>query len=876
APGWSASCGGPLLLRALRPPHEADQPGAGDTPQTSRRVRADAPAPAIATSSRPGSPGTRGPAADPVASGPGAPVPNAAPQLRGGASTHTAAVLGTPAPAVQRAGATGSRAAVTPAAPDRAPAPPRFPLVRRIAMVPDASASRGASAGGAAPSPSGPPVQRSAAHPYGSTGSTSAPAATGARPGRNGGATPADDTAGTAAVRPRAVGRTLTVARVPATPRRRVAAIRPAPARTAPVTTTAVQRAESRGPLGTRDADTPVRGAESRTPLTAPLTELPSTVTPSDRSTAAHGPALPVVQRRAEPAAAGGATPHNGGPNTTPQDRAEKPATPAKPTVQRRADSSAEGAATPGNGAAKPSTQRPAEPAAGPGTPVQRPGSRPPLGMPFTELHSTATPSDHPATAPAPAPVMPVVQRQAEPDSGPPKPAPERRAEPMAQRHAEPPARGAAPPDSGGPKPTAQRRTEPAAGPGTPVQRAGSRLPLGAPLTEPPTTVTPSGRPAAAPAPAMPVVQRQAEPAAEGGATPRNGGPNSSPQQRAERPTAPATAMPQRQAEPATGPDAAVQRTAGPAAGPGTPVQRAGSRPPLGAPLTELPATAVPSGRPAGAPAPAPAMPVVERQAEPGAVQRTAGPAAGPGTPVQRAGSRPPLGAPLTELPATAVPSGRPAGAPAPAPAMPVVERQAEPSAGAAPQLRPGSPAEATHGSGPGRSASRVRTGLGAPLPSLPPSAAPPASPSYRSRAPRPASPADVQRAPAPGAPATGHTRLLGAGDVQRRRGGGPGAPSGSARPVPLVVARSVTDRTAGDATAAPSASRTLQLLAARPLPLGTRDMGSAAAPAPRPAGRPVVAARWPAPSAPQVQRAAGDGLRGGHVVRPAPGPRYA
>ncbi|MEY2271406.1 hypothetical protein AB8A24_20580, partial [Streptomyces sp. BF23-19] len=78
------SGGGPLLLRALRQPPEADRPGAGDTPQISRRVSPDAPAPATA-SSRPSSPGTRGPAADPVVSGPGAPVPNAASPSRGGA-----------------------------------------------------------------------------------------------------------------------------------------------------------------------------------------------------------------------------------------------------------------------------------------------------------------------------------------------------------------------------------------------------------------------------------------------------------------------------------------------------------------------------------------------------------------------------------------------------------------------------------------------------------------------------------------------------------------------------------------------------------------------------------------------------------------------
>lgn len=104
---------------------------------------------------------------------------------------------------------------------------------------------------------------------------------------------------------------------------------------------------------------------------------------------------------------------------------------------------------------------------------------------------------------------------------------------------------------------------------------------------------------------------------------------------------------------------------------------------------------------------------------------------------------------------------------------------------------------------------------------------------------------------------------------------GGPGAPRGAAHPIPLVVARSVTDKTAGDAAAPAVAPRTLQLLADRPLPVGTGDMGSAAAPAPRQASRPVVAARWPAPSAPQaaapgqVQRTA-DGQRGTTTPTPA------
>ncbi|MFD9343391.1 hypothetical protein ACFWBY_17510, partial [Streptomyces sp. NPDC060049] len=286
--------------------------------------------------------------------------------------------------------------------------------------------------------------------------------------------------------------------------------------------------------------------------------------------------------------------------------------------------------------------------------------------------------------------------------------------------------------------------------------------------------------------------------------------------------------------------------------------------------------------------------------------------------------------------------------------AMPTVQRQAEPGAD-----RPA----------PGHSTPRVRTGLGAPLPALPPSAAVPTSPSSRSA--RPASPAGVRRALAPTDAArpqgpSVHAPLLGARDTQRRTGepsaasgpggrrnsepiaasaaSGPGGAAGApplgrrttatspdlptpmstapsparpgtptrprrtdrpsparvAGPPPLVVARPVTDRSATPhheraTPAAPFAPRTLQLLAARPLPLGTRDMGSAAAPAPRPASRPVVAARWPGSStAPRQVDRASDGPRGtaaptpartsgsvspgrsprpAHTVRPAPSP---
>ncbi|MFB7172540.1 hypothetical protein ACFCYM_17180, partial [Streptomyces sp. NPDC056254] len=176
----------------------------------------------------------------------------------------------------------------------------------------------------------------------------------------------------------------------------------------------------------------------------------------------------------------------------------------------------------------------------------------------------------------------------------------------------------------------------------------------------------------------------------------------------------------------------------------------------------------------------------------------------------QRMRSRAPLGEPLTQLPPTAVPANPPSGP-------------------------------------------RVRSGIGAPLPSMPARAAVPAVPA------------------APTAPSAAKGPAGARPPVQRATA----APRRSG-PVPLVAARAV-----GGAGAARVAPPSLQLLAARPLTLGTQDaagMGSAPAAAPRPASRPVVPARWATPSAPSaasaaapqqpVQRASAPAAR-----TPAPGP---
>ncbi|MFD2120220.1 hypothetical protein ACFSNO_12250 [Streptomyces cirratus] len=163
--------------------------------------------------------------------------------------------------------------------------------------------------------------------------------------------------------------------------------------------------------------------------------------------------------------------------------------------------------------------------------------------------------------------------------------------------------------------------------------------------------------------------------------------------------------------------------------------------------------------------------------------------------PVQRAGSRAPLGAPLAELPPTAVPSAPGAAAAAagsaPAPAMPVVQRQAEPDNGA---RRHADRPEAPRGpGGPGGAKPRVRSGLGAPLPSLPPTASVPA-------AARPLSRADVQRALAPE-----HASLLGEGSGVQRRTAEPSTAPASTAPAspaaPPLVQRATTPQATGTGT---------------------------------------------------------------------------
>ena len=569
------------------------------------------------------------------------------------------------------------------------------------------------------------------------------------------------------------------------------------------------------------------------------------------------------------------------------------------------------------------------------------------LPAPSPPVQRAARPGTDPVVAPAgtgrptAAPALPPVRRVsvlpvvAAAGGGMSRPAPEApsgtggrtTSGPVVQRAAAQPARDGGQPEVSrpavrpgpvGPSLTAARRPSgpvrrvtalrPLATP-APVQRA----PLGTSPSELPSTAAPlaHGAPtpaphAAASGPALPVVQRQAEDAADTADTPR---------------------------------------------------RYEASRAPLGTSSGELPSTAAPSAEDAPAPhaaASGPALPVVQRQAEDAADTADTprryddGPTGTAHSAPDGARVRGGLGAPLSALPPSADLTGTAASTgPAPGPALPVVQRQTD-STTSTQQPHNHGPKGTAHGTPDG---ARVRGGLGAPLSALPPSADLPGTT---------ASAPDVQRAPArqdrgsratPAAPAAdrGGTSpgaapgawgadapLLGAGEVQRRladhssAGGAtpqgpadhasgpatplvtpsPAAPAGtegpagdagtvgppavkssgrrtptSASPAPVVVARAAAEAAGGDrphsarpltvtrsgAHSAPAAPRTLQLLPARPLALSTRAPEGVTPPAAvRPGGRPVVAARWPgAPAA----SPGGTAPTAGAPARPTPHP---
>lgn len=391
-------------------------------------------------------------------------------------------------------------------------------------------------------------------------------------------------------------------------------------------------------------------------------------------------------------------------------------------------------------------------------------------------------------------------------------------------------------------------------------------------------------------------------------------------------------------------PAAPTQRTVSPG-----PAPRTAARAPLGAPLSELPptssplaadATAVPPALSTGS-APGPALPVVQRRSEgtagtpapyaggskgtvPVVPDGTANRADAPGRASGRrstARARGGLGAPLSELPPSAGPAGSTvSGARAPrtvpgpdvqrapvrqdrssgpTPALPTTDRdrtrtedapRASPLAAPLAQAGGGSDAPLLSARDvqprltPSTGASDVQRRL-----AVGSSTAGTALPVPTDHADGPAGPlVTPSRAAAPSHPAgegptgtTGTGRSAGTTSATGTAGTAGARTTSTGGPRPFAVTRVGTH----SAPTAPR-TRTLSLLAARPLRLNTRAPEDVATPAAsRSGGSPVVAARWPgtpaphrsgpaqhssgpfsvAPAAPQVQRSAA-----GH---PGPGP---
>ncbi|MFF8031543.1 hypothetical protein [Streptomyces sp. NPDC016626] len=391
APQATRTGGGPLLLRSLRPEgadgpqggaSDAGAPDAGasasDTPGGPARPSAGR-APRVARRTRPGErrSGTASSGSVPSGSVPpgSAPVvarrggdgaagkgrPGDVPQSRGLTSADPPAVLSAPRspspPTGRREAEPGTGPVVPPADTGRRPAAPEIPLVRRVSVVPGAAGGRAAARPAAdgpaskarpgSPEPDSGRASRSPSAagrrtPSGPDGRRTAPGTTGPRPDREGGQPEASRSSGADVSHPparlRPAGPSLTVARRPAGPVRRVPALRPAtvPDPGSPSTATAPAGARAR-------STTPVRGAATRAPLGAPLSELPATATPPAKDApaphpapgagAASGPVLPVVQRRAE-GATGTEGPYDGGADRTAHGTQDGPAAP--PGTPRR------------------------------------------------------------------------------------------------------------------------------------------------------------------------------------------------------------------------------------------------------------------------------------------------------------------------------------------------------------------------------------------------------------------------------------------------------------------------------------------------------------------------------------------------------------
>ncbi|MFJ4805394.1 hypothetical protein [Streptomyces murinus] len=693
---------------------------------------------------------------------------------------------------------------------------PELPVVRRVAVVPNAPAA----------------------------GNT--PRGTAVEPGR------------VDAVRPRPLGPSLTVARRVATgPVRRVTAVRPVP-------TAGVEAGTGAAGAGVAGAATVQRAAApgrapGRAPLGAPMTELPSTAAPlavdgppPSRSVTAGAPSssapvLPVVQRRVD-APETGAGEAVAAPRVVAAD-ARTDAGAQAPAVQRRADGSGSGPAD------------------------TRAASRPLL--PEVQRHVDAAADKAPETPraaevqPSADPVLPVVQRQAEapvstgnelPAAEAQKlsrdvtPAPSRPLLPEVQRLVDTPgSAGNASPAAPGLPATG---TPGASGTADAQSPAGPALPVVQRQTDTADATPAAARPGSGPAPS--VVQRAADASEAARPTAKPLLPGT--QHRVDAPAPAGAELPavngpvlpvvQRQVE-APGPEvpakpllSAVQRQ----------VDASGSA------EKERPATAP---RPAAAaePTPGPVLPVVQRQTDASALS---GPSTGPttrpgaaGPPVsegpapsrrtERTGpsgarARGGLGAPLSALPPTAAPRG-PVDAGG-RPAQPYVQRVAAGQEALRASMAPLLGTAAT----------------GSPAPTANSSA--PTSPSAPAEGSAPATPLVTRAVAQPGPSA-----MDAPGVVQRAASTGPAKP-GPTQPGP--ARRTNTARPVVVARALAEPPRTVRgtarsLLSARPLTLNTRAPEGMPRPPQAdspgaPAKPPVVAASWHREPAPETARPATPG----------------
>ncbi|MGW5969670.1 hypothetical protein [Streptomyces sp. NPDC055186] len=545
-------------------------------------------------------------------------------------------------------------------------------------------------------------------------------------------------------------------------------------------------------------------------------------VTPADTGRQSAAAEIPLVRRVSvvpgADAGGGVARPASGGPAVKARSGAPGPASgPASGRASRSQAGS--GSRTP----AGPTVQRAATgttgtPAARGGRPAEEPGA----------ARTSGAEAFRPAVPLRPVgPRLTVARRQA---------GPVRRVPAVRPAATPPPGKDAAPESRGPASSTSapavpeERSTEPAQ---RSVTREGSRTTLGAPLSGLPSTAAPSAGSAPAPSsrpgpgPVLPVVQRQAEGAADGTPGPYAVGAKGT-----------AGGAPEDSAAPADAP----RRTSG------RPGARA--RGGLGAPLSALPPSAdLPGSAASGARASRPA----------------------PGQDVQRAPVRQDRRSAAAPVPPTAERTPVPTGTAPPTASL------ASGGAGAGAPLL---------GAGDGRRRPADRSATGGTT-----------SPGPVDHANGPATPLVVpsQAAVSHRTAPEGTADTAGPAGEARRPGttSGPAGPGGP-RPRdpgasgPVVVARAVaagaggvpTPGTAGrhplpttrSATPhAPTATRTLSLLALRPLSLNTRTGEGTAQPAGSgSAGRPVVAARWPG-AAPAAVRSH-PGTPTGAPARPVPG----